>query len=167
VRHEWAGRAIAVARPVALQPRSNRGAVPHPMSQPDASSPVVSVIVVSYNTRCLLARCLDSLDASAAPPAIEVLVVDNASADGSAEMVAAEYPEATLLEPGENLGFARANNLAAESARGEHLLLLNSPRPSAPSRGSSRSIPPPVSSPPDSPIPTVPTSRRRAPSPAR
>ena len=96
------------------------------MSQPDASSPVVSVIVVSYNTRCLLARCLDSLDASAAPPAIEVLVVDNASADGSAEMVAAEYPEATLLEPGENLGFARANNLAAESARGEHLLLLNS-----------------------------------------
>ena len=56
------------------------------MSQPDASSPVVSVIVVSYNTCCLLARCLDSLDASAAPPVIEVLVVDNASADGSAEM---------------------------------------------------------------------------------
>ena len=86
------------------------------MSQPDASSPVVSVIVVSYNTRCLLARCLDSLDASAAPPAIEVLVVDNASADGSAEMVAAEYPEATCSSwrTSASLG----EQPAAESARG-------------------------------------------------
>ena len=56
----------------------------------------------------------------------EVIVVDNASSDGSAEMVAAEFPEVTLVRSHENLGFGRANNLAIARARGSHLALVNS-----------------------------------------
>ncbi len=56
---------------------------------------------------------------------IELIVVDNASADGSAEMVRAEYPHVLLIPAGENLGFARATNLGLKHARGDLLLLLN------------------------------------------
>jgi hypothetical protein len=96
------------------------------MSDPTRAQPRVSVIVVSFNTRDLLSRCLKSLRSSHRPPETEAIVVDNASADDSSGMVAGEFPEVRLILPGENLGFAKANNLAAEEARGEYLLLLNS-----------------------------------------
>ena len=90
-----------------------------------------SVIVVSFNTRDLLRECLKStLDEIGRLPAgmtAEILVVDNASTDGSAETVEREFPtRVRLMRSAENLGFAGANNLAMEMARGQYLVLLNS-----------------------------------------
>lgn len=86
--------------------------------------PDVSVVVVSYNTAALLADCLRALEASAgAVP--EVFVVDNNSHDGSADMVARDFPWVRLVRNPDNRGFAAANNLAIPQARGRHLLLLN------------------------------------------
>lgn len=75
----------------------------------------LAVIIVSYNTRDLLQRAIASLQASVrthGPRHTRIIVVDNASHDGSAEMVRHTFPDVEVLEPGENLGFARANNLA-------------------------------------------------------
>lgn len=71
----------------------------------------LAVIIVSYNTCALLRNCLRALQASSGIQP-SVWVVDNASPDGSAQMVRAEFPHVHLLEPGRNLGFAAANNLA-------------------------------------------------------
>lgn len=88
--------------------------------------PRLSVVIVNWNTRQLLRDCLEALQADPASSQWEVLVVDNASADGSAAMVQTCFPQVQLLVSPENLGFSRANNLALEKARGEYLLLLNS-----------------------------------------
>lgn len=85
----------------------------------------VSVIVVTYRCRDAARDCLASLYEGAGDVSLEAIVVDNASADGTAEMVAEEFPQARLFELEENIGFARAVNLGAEHARGEYLLLLN------------------------------------------
>ncbi len=88
--------------------------------------PVISIIIVSWNVRDLLDKCLASLDAAlAAIPESEIFVVDSASDDGSADMTRAKHPQARVLEQRENIGFVRANNLALERAAGEFLLLLN------------------------------------------
>jgi GT2 family glycosyltransferase len=84
----------------------------------------LSIIVVSYNTRDLTLEALRSLKAQT-KTAYELIVVDNASRDGSAEAIAAEFPEAVMMAETENHGFAKANNLAALRARGDYLLLLN------------------------------------------
>jgi GT2 family glycosyltransferase len=86
---------------------------------------VLSIIIVSWNTRQDLLRCLGSIMANPPAGAFEVLVFDNASTDGSAEAVAAEYPQVRLMVSRENLGFARGNNRAASSAQGRFWLLLN------------------------------------------
>jgi hypothetical protein len=86
----------------------------------------LSVIIVSWNTRDLLDRCLRQLYRAAAGLAIEVFVVDNASHDGSQELVRERYPQAMLLANDTNLGFVRANNQALPQAGGEFVLLLNS-----------------------------------------
>ena len=86
--------------------------------------PTVSIIVVSYNTREMTLECLRSLAAETRIPH-EVIVVDNASSDGSADAIAASFPQAILMAESENHGFAKANNIAAERARGEYILLLN------------------------------------------
>lgn len=85
----------------------------------------VSVIVVSYNTCAVLRDCLLSLRREA-PSDAEVIVVDNASDDGSAAMVQAEFPEVVVIDTGRNLGFAGANNRGMSVSRGRHILLLNS-----------------------------------------
>jgi N-acetylglucosaminyl-diphospho-decaprenol L-rhamnosyltransferase len=86
----------------------------------------VSVIVVNWNTRDLLERCLRSVYQAAWPEAeLEVVVVDNASHDGSAQMVSERFPQASLIACPTNLGFARANNLAMRQATGTYFLLLN------------------------------------------
>jgi GT2 family glycosyltransferase len=84
-----------------------------------------SVIIVSYNTRDILRACLDSLYTAIGRRAIEVIVVDNASRDASADMVEREFPQARLLRSPTNLGFAAANNLGFKSAQGRYVILLN------------------------------------------
>ena len=70
----------------------------------------VSVIVVSWNTRTLLSECLQSINAETGEVRFEVIVVDNASHDGTAEMVRGRFPQVTLIENEKNRGFAAANN---------------------------------------------------------
>lgn len=94
------------------------------MSGIDTSGPDVSVVIVSYNTCELLRACLESVERSEGT-ALEVFVVDNASADNSVAMVRAAFPAVRLTVNRENLGFAAANNLALPAARGRYVLLLN------------------------------------------
>ena len=87
----------------------------------------LSVIILSYNTKELLKHCLKSVFASETDSyKIEVIVVDNASADGSSLMVKKEFPEVNLIVSEKNLGFAGGNNLALKEAKGEYILFLNS-----------------------------------------
>jgi GT2 family glycosyltransferase len=85
---------------------------------------VISLIIVSFNTRRLLKQCLESIAVQC--PDAEVVVVDNASADGSAEMVQADFPGVKLVNSPVNEGFAAANNLGLAVATGDYLVLLNS-----------------------------------------
>jgi N-acetylglucosaminyl-diphospho-decaprenol L-rhamnosyltransferase len=89
-----------------------------------ADAPQVSVVVVSYNAREHLLRCLRALDLHAAVP-LEVIVVDNQSSDGSAAAVRDGFPATRVLEPGANLGFSRANNIGIQEAQAPYVLLLN------------------------------------------
>jgi len=86
---------------------------------------LVSVLVVSYQTRELTTRCLAELRAVSNQVPYEVIVVDNASTDGSADAIAALEPSATLVRLPANVGFARAVNAGAKLARGRWLLLVN------------------------------------------
>ena len=83
-----------------------------------------SAIIVSYNTSDLLRECLQSLTASV-PDTFEIFVVDNASVDGSPDMVREEFPGVILIANTENLGFAAANNQAFARSSGEYIFLLN------------------------------------------
>ena len=87
--------------------------------------PELSILVISYNTAEMTLSCLNSVVAETQTTSYEVIVVDNASSDGSADAVAVSYPDFHLIQSNENLGFARANNVAAKIARGDLLLLLN------------------------------------------
>ena len=86
---------------------------------------MLSVLIVNWNVRELLRECLRSIERGRGDLEVEVIVVDSASSDGSAAMVAAEFPWVTLLPQGENVGFPRGNNIALAHARGDYLLLLN------------------------------------------
>ncbi len=85
----------------------------------------LSIIVVSWNTRDILADCLESVYQYPPTDLFELILVDNASTDGSAEMVKSRFPQARLIESKENLGFAQGNNLAVPLCVGEYVLLLN------------------------------------------
>ncbi|MFQ5655772.1 MAG: glycosyltransferase family 2 protein [Planctomycetota bacterium] len=91
----------------------------------EEEDPEASVLVISYNTRELTLACLESVFARAGRARLEVIVVDNSSADGSAGAIVEGFPQVRFIESAENIGFAGANNLAATNARGEFLLLLN------------------------------------------
>ncbi len=87
---------------------------------------MLSICIVNWNNRNFLRECLASI--RACPPAkeaVEVVVVDNASSDGSAEMVRREFEEARLIALADNSGYASGNNRALEAACGDFLLLLN------------------------------------------
>ena len=90
------------------------------MEEPD-----LSVIIVNWNAKELLAACLESLFADREGVTMELFVVDNASSDGSVEMVQRGFPAAILIANTENLGFARAANQAIRRSRGRYILLLN------------------------------------------
>jgi GT2 family glycosyltransferase len=85
----------------------------------------LSICIVNWNTRELLRACLQSIYRYPPDAPFEVIVVDNASSDGSADMVRTEFPQAVLIANAENLGYARGNNQAIQQAQGEYLLLLN------------------------------------------
>lgn len=84
----------------------------------------VSVVIVSWNVRELLRGCIESV-LSAWGPSVEVIVIDNASADRSAEMVGAGFPQVDLVASATNLGFSRANNIGLARARGTYVFFLN------------------------------------------
>jgi GT2 family glycosyltransferase len=86
---------------------------------------LVSVIIVNYNGKVYLDKCLDSIKKTTLYSELEVLVIDNNSADGSVDLVKEKYPEVKTIELKENVGFAAANNLAAKQAMGELYVFLN------------------------------------------
>jgi GT2 family glycosyltransferase len=86
----------------------------------------LSISIVSYRTLALLRRCLSALDAERAQLDIDVTVVDNASGDGSSEMVSTEFAWVRLIRNDRNLGFGAAHNQAMRGAGGRYLLVLNS-----------------------------------------
>ncbi|MCX5783504.1 MAG: glycosyltransferase family 2 protein, partial [Elusimicrobia bacterium] len=85
----------------------------------------VSVVLVSYNTKELTLAALASVFEKTSGVSFEVIVVDNASSDGSAEMIRADFPQVRLIENKENRGFGAANNAGIKTARGKYIFLLN------------------------------------------
>jgi GT2 family glycosyltransferase len=86
----------------------------------------LSVVIPSYNTRDLMEQALRTVAEASEGIGVEVIVIDNNSHDGSADMVAEKFPEVELIRAERNLGFASANNVAFERVRGRYVLLLNS-----------------------------------------
>jgi GT2 family glycosyltransferase len=90
------------------------------------STPVdISVVIVGWNAQHYLELCLESLVKAPPRRSMEVLVVDNASTDGSVDMIEAEFPWVKLIKSGENLGFAKGNNVAIRQAQGRYIALVN------------------------------------------
>jgi GT2 family glycosyltransferase len=92
---------------------------------PSVTPVELSVVIVAWNARHYLELCLNSL--AEAPPrrSMEVLVVDNASADGSAEMIETQFPWVKLIRSTENLGFSKGNNVAIRQCSGRYIALVN------------------------------------------
>ena len=88
-------------------------------------APDISIIIVSYKVPALLGACLTSLRREVADCSYEVIVVDNASGDETAELVRNEFPDVRLIALEENIGFAAGSNLGARAATGEYVLMLN------------------------------------------
>lgn len=86
----------------------------------------VSVVVVNYNTKDKLAACLQSIGENSGGLSVETIVVDNASADGSADMVRARFPSVRLIQNKENRYFTGANNQGMAASEGRNILILNS-----------------------------------------
>ena len=91
---------------------------------PEASEALISIIIANYNGESYLPECLDSL-AEQSYRSLEVIVVDNASRDGSISLVEREYPHAQLVRLDSNKGFAGAVNAGIRAARGEFIVILN------------------------------------------
>ncbi|HLX69108.1 MAG TPA: glycosyltransferase family 2 protein [Verrucomicrobiae bacterium] len=92
----------------------------------DSSQISVSIIIVSWNARDYLKQCLESLTPAVCRYPMEIIVVDNASSDGSPELVENSFPRVRLIRNSTNLGFARGNNLGIRSSGGRYLCLVNS-----------------------------------------
>jgi GT2 family glycosyltransferase len=102
-----------------LVSNSARGSSPHDM-------PGISIVIVSWNAKHLVQQTLISLQQSCSDLSTEVFVVDNASSDGTPDMVQQEFPDVRLIRCQRNLGFAKANNVAMRLARGKYVCLINS-----------------------------------------
>lgn len=88
--------------------------------------PKVSIIILNWNTKEFLRRCLKSVYEKVRDISFEIIVVDNASTDGSNKMIRSDFRDVTVVQNTKNLGFAKGNNQAMRIARGEYFLLLNS-----------------------------------------
>jgi GT2 family glycosyltransferase len=87
---------------------------------------VVSAVIVSWNAKQYLEECLYSLNADVCEFPMEIIVVDNASNDGSLEMVQEKFPHVKLIKNAENLGFGKANNIGIQESSGDYIALINS-----------------------------------------
>ena len=87
---------------------------------------LISIIIVNWNTRQLILNCLQSIYDQPTPPLFEIILVDNASQDGSAQAIQQHFPSVKLIQNSENVGYARANNQGIRQARGEYFILMNS-----------------------------------------
>ena len=96
------------------------------MSDDVVDAPVLSVVVLSWNTQALTLACLQALFAEQPKHAREVIVVDNGSADGSADAIAEQYPAVRLLRNPDNRLYAEGNNQGAKMALGRYVVTLNS-----------------------------------------
>jgi len=85
----------------------------------------ISIIIVSWNIKEMLRKCLRTIFDNREGLEVEVIVIDNDSKDGSAEMIRQEFPSVKLIEPGYNSGFARANNMGTAEATGKYIFYLN------------------------------------------
>lgn len=86
----------------------------------------LSIVIVNWNTKKILYDCLNSVYSATKEIKFEIIVIDNASNDGSVEMVKSEFPDVRLITNFENRGFAAANNQGMSIAKGRYILLLNS-----------------------------------------
>jgi GT2 family glycosyltransferase len=86
---------------------------------------ILSIVIVNWNSVAFLRKCLASVYSDSGLSELEVIVVDNASFDGSEEVIRSEFPQATFIQSRENLGFAGANNLGYAHSSGRTLLFLN------------------------------------------
>ena len=85
----------------------------------------LSVVIVGWNAKHYLELCLESLEAAPPRRSMEIIVVDNASADGSAEMIESRFPQVKLIKSPENLGFSKGNNLGIRQCQGKYIALVN------------------------------------------
>ena len=86
---------------------------------------MVSIIIVNYNVRFFLEQCLHSVCAAGQNVPVQVIVVDNASTDGSVAYLQPLFPQVTFIQSNSNLGFAKACNLGLQQATGAYILFLN------------------------------------------
>lgn len=91
----------------------------------DKSEVLVSAVIVSWNCRAYVLECLASLCAGDNAGSPEIIVVDNASSDGTVEAIAARFPDVRLIRNAHNVGFSRANNIALQLCRGRYICLIN------------------------------------------
>lgn len=89
-----------------------------------SDTPQVSIMIVAYNSRALISRCIEAIGPGAVTTPIEILLIDN-GADGTAEFVADKFPQVRIIPSAGNVGFAGGNNILARHARAPFLLLLN------------------------------------------
>ncbi len=89
-------------------------------------NPILSIVIVSYNTKDILADCLESLKKVQNELSFETIVSDNGSSDGTPEMIKTRFNWVKLLDNAKNLGFSKGNNKAKGIAKGEYVLFLNS-----------------------------------------
>jgi GT2 family glycosyltransferase len=119
---------VRPARPPLRRRDQRPGLVKSPLpvdeTEPAEPRPLVSALIVSYNVRDHVLLAIESFLASSEVP-VEVVVVDNASTDGSADAVAERFPAVKLVRLDRNVGFGRANNVGLQESRGRFLLLLN------------------------------------------
>jgi GT2 family glycosyltransferase len=96
-----------------------------PPTRVASGQPALTIVIVSWNSRPFLGSCLRSIQRTGPDLNVSVIIVDNASSDGSAEFVQREFPEALLIRSGANLGFGRGNNLARSHVQPGYVLFLN------------------------------------------
>jgi GT2 family glycosyltransferase len=93
---------------------------------PQARRNAISVVIVVWNAKKYVLDCLESLSRHCAGLDLEVIIVDNASTDGTPELVERRFPDFKLIRNSENLGFAKANNIGIQASSGEYICLVNS-----------------------------------------